>query len=195
MERQVSIETGAAARLDECSHTAIGRARLAPPHRPHARQGKRSWGAGAPAADAFVATPNSALKGRLGRVVVEFPKDANMTSTRIDIAQAGADKSIKGDYGPMQAELLPGKYDVVISKKRVPGAEVASGKDTRIKAGVLRVKAAHNTRVDILDSDQKTMLVGDYGTVEVGLPPGTYYVKVAGQREAAQVRDGEITDF
>lgn len=87
----------------------------------------------------IVANPD--LKGRLGRLVVNFPEGTKPASTRIDAFKPGEQKTLVGGFGGHTFELLPGTYDVEISKKRLTGVLIQSAHDTRVKVGVLQVNA------------------------------------------------------
>lgn len=139
--------------------------------------------------------PNPALKGRLGRLVIAFPADAKSNDTRYDVFKAGEENAVQGGYGKADVDLMPGRYVVEVSKKKVADVEIASRQDTMVKLGCLRINAGKGTRVDVLDADKKTKLVGGYGTVEYGLPVGTYHVQIAGSTEQVTVEAGKTTEF
>jgi len=141
----------------------------------------------------IVANPD--LKGRLGRLVVNFPEGANPGSTRIDVFKPGEPKALNGGYGGQIFDLLPGIYDVEISKKRLPGVVIQSAHDTRVKVGVLQVNAGGSTRIDVVDKDSQSPLSGGYGNQTIGLPVGTFQVKVAGQAETVTIEENKVTEF
>jgi hypothetical protein len=138
---------------------------------------------------------NAELKGRLGRLVVAFPEGANASGTHVLVFKAKDQKDVANAYGNQAVELLPGAYAASVNGKRVEGVTIQAGHDTRLKVGVLRLSAADATRVKVLDADQKLELTNTYGKQELGFPVGTFYVEVAGQREAVTIAEGKITDF
>lgn len=138
---------------------------------------------------------NAALKGRLGRLAVEYPGDAKRIEARLDVYKSGDGKSIAGGYGSQTIELLPGTYDVSINGKRVTGVTIKSGHETQVKVGVLHVHAGKDTRVDVLDAATSTSLTGGYGEKSFGLPVGTVTVKIAGQSETVTIAEGKVTEF
>jgi hypothetical protein len=138
---------------------------------------------------------SSELKGRLGRLVVTFPEGVKAGNTRIDVFRPADQTSLAGGYGGHTFDLLPGTYDVEVSKKRIIGVPIKSAHDTRVRVGVLRVSAGKNTRVDVLDATGKENLTGGYGNQEFGLPVGPVQVKVAGQAETVSIQDGKVTEF
>jgi hypothetical protein len=158
---------------------------------------KEPGGAATPAADArpFKMVANPALKGRLGRIVLAYPADVKSSGTRFDIFKPGEEKAIQGGYGKAEVDLMPGKYVISVSDKKVAEIEVGSRQDTVLKVGALRINAGKDTRFDVLDSDKKTKLVGGYGTADFGMPVGTYYVQVAGSVEPVTVEEGKVTEF
>ena len=138
---------------------------------------------------------NPELKGRLGRLIVNFPDGANLRSTRIDVYKPGEPKAINGGYGGQTFDLLPSTYEVEISKKRLIGVSIQSAHDTKIKVGILQVNAGESTRIDVVDGDGQTLLVGGYGDQTFGLPVGTFQVRVAGQSESVSIEEGKVTEF
>jgi hypothetical protein len=139
---------------------------------------------------------NTALKGVMGRIVVAFPKNTKITGTRTDIYEAGKKHTIAGGYGDYSAELIPGKYDVVVTNVRLSGVEVKSKHDSLIPVGVLKINAADSgTRVEVFAKDGKTNVTGCYGAEHIGLPAGSYKVSVAGQSMPIEIKVGEAMDF
>jgi len=134
---------------------------------------------------------NPALKGRLGRVVVAFPPGAVPTGTRVTVLNNG--KELLSGHGNQSWELLPGTYEVTVSGKRLSNVTVQPGHDTTVKVGVLRVSVGKGIRAAILDGG--TEIAGDYGNFLVGLPIGSFEVKVAEQSEQVTISEGKITDF
>ena len=143
----------------------------------------------------FTVTPNPELKGRLGRIVVKFPKDSPCKDTHVEIVRADSKESAGSFYGSDEAELMPGAYTVKIADKTIKDVTVTSKNDTLISTGVLRVHASKNTHVAILDADKKTEITTSYGDHDFGLPIGQYFVKIAGQTEPVEVRKDEVTEF
>jgi hypothetical protein len=136
---------------------------------------------------------NPALKGRLGRLVLAFPQGANAGNTRTYVYKDQTE--IARFDGNKTLELMPGTYRVGITSKWVEGVTIQSGHDTTVKVGMLRVTAGKDTRIYLLDTDQKRELARGDGTQELGFPIGTVYVQIAGQSEAVTIQAGKITDF
>jgi hypothetical protein len=127
----------------------------------------------------------------MGRIVVAFPDGADPKATRIAVLKDS--KEVQAGYGSQTWDLLPGTYGVVISGKTVSNVTVQSRHDTNVKVGVLRVSAGSQTRSEVLDSGK--VLAGGYGNHLVGLPSGSFEVRVSGQAETVTISDGKITDF
>lgn len=51
------------------------------------------------------------------------------------------------------------------------------------------------TRIDVVDKDGQSALTGGFGNQTIGLPVGTYQVKVAGQAETVTIAEGKVTEF
>ncbi len=149
--------------------------------------------------DAYVIQDNPELRGRLGRLVVSFPADSKTNGAKIEAFRPGESSPAASSYGAMAADLLPGRYDVVVSGQRVPGVEVVSAKDTRLLVGVLRVQAGSGTKIVIhgqpAADGSAAPITSAYGETDFGLPVGSYGVEIAGQTESVAVEDGKIVEF
>ena len=135
--------------------------------------------------------PNPTLVGRLGRLVVSFPPAAVPTGTQVAVVKDG--KDLQTGYGNQAWELLPGTYDLKVSGKTVTNVTVQARSDTTVRVGVLRVSASSQTRWEVVDGS--ALIARGYGTQLVGLPIGTYGLRVSGQTESVAIRDGQVTDF
>jgi hypothetical protein len=148
------------------------------------------------AADCCEVTPNAGLPAGTGRIVVRYPGDGGAESTPLEVFAAGdASKALGSEYGDATLELPPSTYDVTVGGRRVAGVGVQVGHDTRIRVGVLHVHASKDTRIDLLDHASGATLTSGYGEGLYGLPVGSVAVQIAGQREAALIEDGKVTDF
>jgi hypothetical protein len=135
--------------------------------------------------------PNGSLTGRLGRIVVAFPRSAEPTGTRISVHQNGAE--VQAEYGSHSFELLPGTYEVNVGGKNVSEVTVEAGHDTTIRVGVLRVAGEPSRRAAVLEQGRE--LAGGYGGQLIGLPIGTFDVQIAGRTTQLTVGEGEISDL
>lgn len=136
-------------------------------------------------------TINAALKGRLGRLVLAFPADALPKGTRVAVLKDG--KELNKGYGSQTWDLLPGTYEVSISGKLVSNVTVQARHDTVVKVGVLRVSAGQQTRVAVIDGGKE--IAAGHGNQVIGLPLGSFAVRVGGQTENVTIGAGQITDF
>jgi hypothetical protein len=139
--------------------------------------------------------PNAELKGRVGQIVLKFPDAAPCKGTHTTIHRDDTTKDITSFYGSKASELMPGAYVVVINNKPVSNVQVQSKDDTVVSVGVLKISAGKNTHIELLDADGKKQLTSGYGEQEWGLPPGKYFVKVAGSSEPVEIKAGEVTEF
>ncbi len=89
------------------------------------------------------------------------------------------------NVGSQSWPLTPGTYSVEISGVRVPDVQVKAGSDTRVRVGVLQVKAGSNTIADVLDASGRK-LDGHMGGFAIGLPAGSYGVRINGQTQPVQ---------
>lgn len=137
--------------------------------------------------------PGEDLTGAKGRLVVDFHDEVPMAHMLVKITS--------NDGGDPLAErkrkfdLLPGTYDVAVANKRITGVPIQSGQETHLLMGLLRVVYRGMDRTDVYDSDKKTLLVKDYGTLHLGLPVGKYWVKMAGRLVPVEIRSGKVAAF
>ena len=134
---------------------------------------------------------NPALAGRLGRLVVAFPPAAVPSGTPVAVVKDGHE--LQTGYGSQSWELLPGNYDLGVSGKTVTNVSVQARSDTNVRVGVLRVSASNQTHWEVLDGG--AAIANGYGPKLVGLPIGSYSLRIAGQAGSFTIRDGQITDF
>jgi hypothetical protein len=135
--------------------------------------------------------PSAALVGRLGRLVVAFPADAVPTGTRVVVLKDG--KDVQAGYGNQTWDLLPGSYDVSVGGKVVSNMSVQSRSDTTVRVGVLRVSAGADTKTDVVEGS--AVISSGYGSHFVGLPVGSYGLRISGATESFTIQDGQVTDF
>jgi hypothetical protein len=138
--------------------------------------------------------PNTDLKGRLGRLVVEFPQGDDIKA-RIEAFQAGDNKSLRTEYGNIAAEMTAGSYDLNIGGAMVTNVPIKSGHDTRVHVGLLRLNATGNTRFEIFVPGADKSIGTHYGQTDVGLPVATFEVAVNGLREPVRIESGKVAEF
>ncbi|MGH8018099.1 MAG: hypothetical protein ACREIA_07385 [Opitutaceae bacterium] len=142
----------------------------------------------------FEIVANPELKGRLGRLVVEFPP-ADNPQERTELFKAGESAGLRTEFGNVAIEVTPGLYDINITGALVTGVQIESKRDTRMHVGVLRLNATGDTRFELFEAGGTRSLGTYFGQKDVGLPTGTYDVMVNGQRSPITVTRGTITDF
>jgi hypothetical protein len=142
----------------------------------------------------FEVVANAELKGRLGRLVVEFPT-ADKLKAHVEAFKSGDAQSLRTEYGNVSAEMTAGAYDLEIGGAIVANVPVKSGHDTRVHVGVLRLNATGNTHFEIYPPGGTNSLGTYYGQNDVGLPVGTFEVEVNGQRERVAIASGAIAEF
>lgn len=137
--------------------------------------------------------PSEDLKGAKGRLVVDFHDEVPMAHMLVKIYSKDGGEPLSDRK--RRFDLLSGAYDVVIAGKRVTGVPIQSGQETRLLMGLLRVVYTDMSRTEVYDSDKKTLLVKDYGTLRLGLPVGKYWVKLAGRMVEIEIKDGQVVEF
>lgn len=137
--------------------------------------------------------PSEDLKGAKGRLIVNFHDEVPMAHMLVKIYSKDGGEPLSDRK--RRFDLLSGTYDVVIAGKRVTGVPIQSGQETRLLMGLLRVVYTDMSRTEVYDSDKKTLLVKDYGTLRLGLPVGKYWVKLAGRMVEIEIKDGQVVEF
>jgi hypothetical protein len=123
-----------------------------------------------------------------GRILLDLPSSAHAL---VEIFKG----EVKAGYwyGKGSKSLLPGNYDVTVSGAPVASVPVQSRMDTRIRAGVLKVKV--DGLWELYDSTGTRKLHYEYGDREVCLPVGAYQVKIGEGFGPVIIRDKETTEF
>jgi hypothetical protein len=137
--------------------------------------------------------PSEDLKGAKGRLIVNFHDEVPMAHMLVKISSKDGGEPLSDRK--RRFDLLSGTYDVVIAGKRVTGVPIQSGQETRLLMGLLRVVYTDMSRTEVYDSDKKTLLVKDNGTLRLGLPVGKYWVKLAGRMVEIEIKDGQVVEF
>src|SRR6185369_540997 len=137
--------------------------------------------------------PSEDLTGAKGRLVVDFHDEVPMAHMLVQITSKDGGDPISDRKRII--DLLPGTYDLVVANKRITGVPIQSGQETHLLMGLLRVVYTGMDRTDVHDSDKKTLLVKDYGTLRLGLPVGKYWVKMAGRWVQVEIKNRQVAAF
>jgi hypothetical protein len=137
--------------------------------------------------------PSEDLKGAKGRLFVNFHDEVPMAHMLVKIFSKDGGEPLSDRKRIF--DLLSGTYDVVVAGKRVTNVPIQSGQETRLLMGLLRVVYKDMSQTEVYDSDKKTLLVKDYGTLRLGLPVGKYWVKLAGRMVEIEIKDGQVVEF
>ena len=133
------------------------------------------------------------LKGMKGRLAVSFHDEVPMSHMLVKISSKDGGEPLSDRKRIF--DLLPGTYDVVVAGKLVNNVPIHSGKETRLRMGLLRVVYNDMSLTEVYDADKKSLLVKDNGTLRLGLPVGKYWIKLAGRMVEIEVKDGQIVEF
>jgi hypothetical protein len=137
---------------------------------------------------------NPALRDRMGRLVVTYPRGADPNQAVMYVYDAGG-KYLHKSNSSIAIDLTPGTYSVAINNRRVERITILAGHDTHVKVGVLRLSVGDGTRVSVYDAEQKLELTRSNGKQDIGFPIGKVSVNVAGQWEAVTIEEGKIVDL
>ena len=137
--------------------------------------------------------PGEDLKGAKARLVVNFHDEVPMAHMLVKINSKDGGEPLSDRK--RKFDLLPGTYDVVVAGKRLAGVPIQSGHETHLLMGLLRVVYKDMSSTEVYDSDKKTLLVKDYGTLRLGLPVGKYWIRLAGRTVEIEIKDGQVVEF
>jgi len=133
-------------------------------------------------------------KGRLGKLIVTFPKDSQ-ANDEVSLYADGEDEVLTWSNGGLERELVPGKYRVGVHKARTFAFDVARGQNITARLGALRINAAPGTEWQLFPPGGKEALTWGKGPKAVGLIPGDYDLEIGGQRTAVKIQSDKIEEF
>lgn len=138
--------------------------------------------------DKWEITENQQLR-QMGRIIINLSEGAP-----VKIYRQGQKKAFGFVNNNEAFELFSGQYEVKIHQAVVSGVPVNRGKDTRIRTGTLRI-TVDATNWIIYDESKEIKVVFGYGSKEIGLPIGRYYIEMNDDYEMIEVRNNQITEF
>jgi hypothetical protein len=127
--------------------------------------------------------------GQIGRIIINLSEGAP-----VEIYRQGQRKAFGFVNNNKAFELFSGQYDVKIHQAVVSSVLVERGMDTRIQTGTLRITADRISWM-IYDESKETKVVFGYGSKEIGLPVGKYYIKMNDDYKMIEVEDNRVTEF
>jgi len=130
-----------------------------------------------------------------GHLVPTFPSSVNVSNTLIRVYASGGTKTIQTGIGNQTISLPPGTYDVEISNVRLAGVTIRDGQDTPLKVGVLQVTTDNQTTYEVLEKPQGRKLASGFGNQTIGLPVGSYHVRMHGTVVPVTIEEGKITNL
>ena len=179
--------------------TAVAAGRSATYSFPLQVTGGGAWSSTASAATSasehpsWTLTPNPALRGAMGRLVLTVPGDD--ASVLFHILRAGTDDRLDTWYGADAGSFLPGRYDIGLWEARITDVPVERGMDTQVRAGVLSVTFEGSYTLLDESGERVVNAVGNEKR-KVLVPPGRYRMELrTGQGAVVTITDGQITEF
>ena len=136
----------------------------------------------------WVITPSGA-RGATGNVTVNFPTGTTWNM----LFKTTENRHLISVNNAKSHAMVPGQYNIDFSAVPVLAVPVQKGMNTRLKAGTLNVVSEGGFM--LYDENQKINYVS-YGTpMKLGLPAGKYSIKISGQFQQVEIKDGQVTDF
>lgn len=131
-------------------------------------------------------------KGVLGKLNMDFPEDAEWT---IDI-RTTEDKFItsKSKSGREKSfGIAPGTYFFRLNTVTVQNVPIEKGKETRLKAGILRILSEGNW--SLYDETKKKFYTSGTKPKKFALPVGSYQLKIGTQYFTVIIKDRETVEY
>ena len=141
--------------------------------------------------DKWVITPVSDMKGVLGRLDINFPKDVERN---ILIYQPTDNKFITSvSYNDKIYTIAPGEYRFTITNVPVEKVPIQKGHETRLKMGFLKVVSEGDWHL-FNDTKEKQYTSGNKPK-KLPLPVGSYQIKLGLQFYPVVIKDGETVEY
>jgi len=141
--------------------------------------------------DKWVITPVPDMKGVLGRLDINFPKDVERN---ILIYQPTDNKFITSvSYNDKIYTIAPGEYRFTITNVPVEKVPIQKGHETRLKMGFLNVVSQGDWHL-YNDTKEKQYTSGNKPK-KLPLPVGSYQIKLGLQFYPVVIKDGETVEY
>ncbi|HEY0356476.1 MAG TPA: hypothetical protein VGC29_09745 [Flavisolibacter sp.] len=135
---------------------------------------------------------NASMKGVLGRLNLDFPKDVEWD---VDIKHTDGkfitNRSSASRHGSY--DMAPGHYNFRLNTVTVENVPIEKGKQTRLKAGYLQVVSEGDW--DLYDDSKRKFLTSGNKPTKMALPVGSYQLKLGGQFYPVVIKDKETVEY
>jgi hypothetical protein len=144
----------------------------------------------------WVIRNDDALKGVMGRIVMNYPADADWV---IDIYSEPGDKFLKSFYSSEGRHefgyaLMPGVYNVQLNHVPVANVPIEKTRDTELKFGLLNIVTKSDW--SLYDPDGKTNFRNGYNEAKkLPLPIGHYKLTLGGADVPVEIKNGKAVEF
>ncbi|MHC4709180.1 MAG: hypothetical protein ACYTA3_01800 [Planctomycetota bacterium] len=135
--------------------------------------------------------PNTELMGATGRLLVNALE--GVKNFHVEVFQAGTTERATDWYGNKTIDLIPGRYDVVVSGVKLENVAIDRRSDTTVRLGALAISLSGNAHWGVYDASKETRYTDGYGSGTIALPVGTYFVGMAGGYLEVEIKDGQVT--
>ena len=141
-------------------------------------------------------TNNATLKGAMGRLIINYPADADWV---VDIYSEPGKKYLKSFYSSekkynLSYALMPGTYIVDINHVPVVNVPIEKTSDTEIKFGILNIVTKSDWTLN--DADGKKNYRNGYNEVKkLPLPMGNYKLTLGGADVPVEIKNGKTVEF
>lgn len=144
----------------------------------------------------WVIRNDESLKGVMGRVVVNYPADADWV---IDIYSEPGDKFLKSFYSSegkhdFSYALMPGLYTIHLNHVPVMNVPIEKTRDTELKFGLLNIVTKSDW--SLYDPDGKSNFRNGYNEAKkLPLPIGNYKLTLGGADVPVEIKNGKTVEY
>ena len=141
--------------------------------------------------DKWVITPVPDMKGVLGRLDINFPKDVERN---ILIYQQADNKFITSvSYNDKIYTIAPGEYRFTLTNVPVENVPIQKGHETRLKMGFLNVVSEGDWH--LFNETKEKQYTSGNKPKKLPLPVGSYQLKLGLQFYPVVIKDGETVEY
>jgi hypothetical protein len=141
--------------------------------------------------DKWEITPVTNMKGVLGMLDINFPKDIERN---ILIYQQSDHKFLRSvSHNDKTYTIAPGEYRFTLTTVPVDNVPIKKGHQTRLKAGYLNLVSEGDWH--LYDESKEKAYTSGNKPVKMVLPVGSYQLKLGGQFYPMIIKDGATVEY
>ncbi len=141
--------------------------------------------------DKWVITPVANMKGVLGLLDINFPKDVERN---ILIYQQSDKKFLRSvSHNDKTYTIAPGEYRFTLTNVPIDNVPIKKGHETRLRAGFLNLVSEGDWH--LYDESKEKAYTSGNKPVKMVLPVGSYQLKLGGQFFPMTIKDSAMAEY